>query len=81
MKDFFKYIWQKWKIIAHAIGRFQTKLLLTIFYFMIISPFGSIMRLFGWDPLNTRKSKIKSGTNWQSVRNSEPDIESLKRQS
>lgn len=81
MKDFFKYIWQKWKIIAHAIGRFQTKLIVTLFYFLIISPFGLIMKLFGWDSLNTRKSKAKSKTNWQAVKNGEPDLESLKRQS
>lgn len=81
MKDFFKNIWQKWKIIAHTIGRFQTRLLVTLFYFLIISPVGLIMKLFGWDPLNSKRSKANAGTNWQTIKNGEPDLESLKRQS
>ncbi|MFH2050693.1 MAG: SxtJ family membrane protein [bacterium] len=81
MKEFFKNIWQKWKKIAHVFGRFQTRLLVTIFYFLIISPIGLIMKLFGWDPLKTKKSKAYAGTNWQTIINGEPDLESIKRQS
>ena len=81
MKEFFKNIWQKWKIIAHAFGRFQTRLLVTIFYFLVISPIGLIMKLFGWDPLKTKKSKVNAGTNWQTIINGDPDLVSIKRQS
>lgn len=81
MKSVLKRIWEWWKPIGLAIGRFQTKVIISIFYFLIISPFGLIMRLFGWDPLRVRKSKVKAGTNWQDVKQPEPDLESLRRQS
>ncbi|PYN94142.1 MAG: hypothetical protein DMD91_28640 [Candidatus Rokuibacteriota bacterium] len=33
-------LWQGWKRIAHKIGDFQARVLLTIFYFVIVAPFG-----------------------------------------
>jgi hypothetical protein len=81
VKEFFKKIWQGWKKIAHKIGRFQTLVILTIVYFLIISPLGLVGRLFGWDPLDSRGYKRHKTTSFQQVRDSEPDLESLKRHS
>ena len=81
MKKFFKNIWARWKKIAHVIGRFQTKVLVTVFYFLIISPIGLIMRAFGWDPLEVRRSKAGRNTNFKAIEQPEPDIESMRRQS
>jgi len=81
MKKLLSDIWAGWKRIAHVIGRFQTRVLITIFYFLIISPAGLLGRLFGWDPLDTRASKRRGATNWKPVVPEEPDIESLRRQS
>ena len=69
------------KIAAKKIGRFNTVLLLTLFYFLILAPLGLIFKLFGWDPLNSRKSKHQLSTNWHEVRDKEPDMKSLSRQS
>ena len=80
MKKFLKQIWEGWKRIAHKIGRFQTKLLLTLFYFLIISPVGAVMRAFGWDPLDSSPRK-RMQSNWKDVSDGEPDIDSLRRQS
>ena len=81
MKKVLSRIWAAWKRGAHAVGRFQTRVIITLFYCLILSPMGVLMRLFGWDPLETRKSKAQRGSNWKPVGDGEPDIESLRRQS
>ena len=45
--------WLAWKRIAHSIGNFQARLLLTIFYFTVMLPFGLAVRLFS-DPLRIK---------------------------
>lgn len=42
----FKKIWLAWKKFAHAFGRFQTKVILTLFYGLIFVPFALVIRLF-----------------------------------
>lgn len=74
-------LWDRWKRIAHAIGRFQTRLLLSLFYFLVISPLGLLMRLFRWDPLATSPRKAAHPSNWKPVADPEPDLDSLRRQS
>lgn len=81
MKKFFKNLWERWKIIAKAIGRFNALVILTLFYFVILSPLGALFRLFGWNPLKSGQKEHQKDTNWQPVENSQPDTEALKRQS
>ena len=49
-----KKIWAGWKFIAHKIGVFNTKLLLTITYFLMISLISLVVRLLGRDLLDKR---------------------------
>jgi dihydrodipicolinate synthase/N-acetylneuraminate lyase len=53
--------WNGWKARARDIGDFQSRLLLTIFYFTVLAPFAVLMRLFG-DPLRLRPRA--PGTAW-----------------
>jgi hypothetical protein len=46
-------VWERWKVIAHAIGNFQARVLLTVFYFVVVPPFAVIAKLFT-DPLSLR---------------------------
>jgi hypothetical protein len=46
--------WQAWKRIAHKIGNFQARVFLTVFYFVIVLPFGLAIRIFA-DPLRIKK--------------------------
>ncbi|HYA23923.1 MAG TPA: hypothetical protein VEF05_07165 [Terriglobales bacterium] len=48
-----KRAWQAWKSLAHKIGNFQARVLLTVFY-GILFPFGLATRLFS-DSLRTKK--------------------------
>jgi len=45
--------WEQWKTVEHSIGNFQARLLLTLFYFIILGPFAMIVR---WcdDPLSLK---------------------------
>jgi hypothetical protein len=45
---------QAWKRIAHTIGNFQARLLLTVFYGVIVLPFGLAVRWFS-DPLRIKR--------------------------
>jgi hypothetical protein len=50
----FRRLWEHWKVIAHKIGTFQSRVLLNIFYFVILAPFGLGVKLFA-DPLRMRQ--------------------------
>lgn len=41
-----KTSWEYWKKIAHRIGTFQSRLILTLFYFTILLPVGIVFSLF-----------------------------------
>ena len=49
-----KRLWEAWKRLAHKIGDFQARVILTIFYAVLVLPFGLAVRLFA-DPLRTRR--------------------------
>ena len=49
-----KRTWQAWKTIAHKIGNFQARILLTLFYAVLVFPFGIVVRLFS-DPLRIKR--------------------------
>jgi hypothetical protein len=49
-----KKLWKRWKRIAKAIGDFQARLILSVFYFIIVGPFALILRWAG-DPLSLKK--------------------------
>ncbi len=41
-----KRLWGRWKRIAHVIGDFQARVLLTAIYGVVVLPFGVVFRLF-----------------------------------
>lgn len=49
-----KTAWQAWKRLAHKIGNFQARVLLTLLYAILVLPFGVTVRLFS-DPLRIKK--------------------------
>lgn len=70
--------WEVWKRIAKGIGDFQARVILFLFYFVILGPFVLVVRWMT-DPLT-----IKPGTprGWVSRNNREcPEAERATRQS
>jgi hypothetical protein len=62
--------------IAGVIGDFQSRVVLSLFYFLIVLPFGLVIRLFG-DPLRIKKSR-KSG--WTEFATRTSSVEEAKKQ-
>ena len=55
-----KAVWGKWKIIAHTIGDFQSRVFLSVFYFVFLGPFALGVKAFS-DPLRLHPKKV---TGW-----------------
>lgn len=47
-------VWEAWKRLARRIGDFQARVLLVIFYAVLVLPFGVAVRLF-LDPLRIKR--------------------------
>ena len=53
-EDMLQRGWIKWKRIARQLANFQARLFLTVFYGLIVLPFGLAARFFA-DPLRIKK--------------------------
>lgn len=49
---------ERWKKIGHAIGNFQARILLTVIYYVLILPFGLVVRAFS-DSMHMKKRPEK----------------------
>ncbi len=74
--SFARATWERWKKIAHAIGVVQTRILMILFFFLVVFPLGLVMRLTG-DPLHLKEPK---GSNWTAVRDEEQNLSTARRQ-
>lgn len=54
----FFHVW--WMRLAFALGYVNSRILLTIIYFLVFTPYGFISRLFGRDPLQRRGKQAES---------------------
>jgi hypothetical protein len=61
MMTMLRRLWAGWKRIGRKIGDFQARVLLTIFYFVILAPFALGLRLLA-DPLG-----LKHAAGWHPV--------------
>lgn len=73
----FKNLWSRWKAIATRIGNFQARVILSLFYFLIVTPFGLAVRLLA-DPLQIRQRS--TSTFWNVKTLPEHTIEEARRQ-
>jgi len=75
-----KKLWNNWMLVAKPIGNFQSQLILTLFYLIIILPLGIIYRLFA-DPLNIKSDKISiQKTNFRKWEHLRQCLEEAKKQ-
>ena len=79
MKRFFSALWRGWKAFAHKLGVFNTYLILTICYFLVISIAWIIPFLFRLDLLDRRLPR-EPGSMWKDRTDITPDLENAKRQ-
>jgi hypothetical protein len=70
-------LWSKWKALAARIGNFQGRVILTVFYFVFVTPLGVAVRLFS-DPLHIKRHP--GGTFWQRKAQPEATLEEARQQ-
>ena len=68
--------WKRWKVVAHAIGTFQARVLLSVFYFIVVPPFALIVKVK--DPLGLRRRGRAGG--WTERPVADMSSESARRQ-
>lgn len=73
---FLRTAWERWMKIARAIGVVQTRILMIVFYFVLVLPLGLVMRMRG-DPLHL---KAPQGSNWTPHRDQAANLETARRQ-
>ena len=78
MKKILSLVWRGWKKFAHGLGIVNTKILLTLTYFLILSVISVIGRLFGADLLD-RRMKPKPSY-WHKREPADNSIEAGRRQ-
>ncbi len=76
MKGSLTQIWHHWKEIATCIGDFQARLLLTLFYFSVLVPFGLVTSLFA-DPLQLNRRPTTSA--WVTRNEQESNLAAARR--
>ena len=70
-------LWSKWKNIATRIGNFQARVFFSLFYFIIVTPFGLAVRYLS-DPLRIKQHG--ASTFWHPKALPDPTLEEARRQ-
>ena len=78
MKRILKHIWSGWKKFAHALGVFNTKVILTLFYFLVIGIAAVFARIFGKDLLD--RKFVDADPLWKIREPLLPNLEEARRQ-
>lgn len=72
-----KYIWTKWKAFSQRMGSFQSKIILSLFFFLFVTPFALGVKFFS-DPLRIKLPS--SSTYWQPKKEPKNNLEEYRRQ-
>jgi hypothetical protein len=71
------WIVEVWKAYAHRAATYQTKVLLTVVYFVILGPFAFIGRIFGAKLMDLSHT---GGSTWMVRPDSDKSLSALRRQ-
>ncbi|HAA74641.1 TPA: hypothetical protein DCE37_05925 [Candidatus Latescibacteria bacterium] len=72
----FRKLYQKWMAIANVIGNFNSRVVLSLLYAIVVLPFGLVVRVFA-DPLAIRRRKSSA---WTTPRGATKSVEDARRQ-
>ncbi len=72
-----KKLWQSWENFSKRMGGFQSRIILSLFYFIFVMPFALGVRIFS-DPLNIKHQSSKS--HWLPKKEIKTDLEQYRRQ-
>jgi hypothetical protein len=75
-----KRLWKKWQVFSLRMGTFQSRILLSFFYFIFLTPISLIIKLIS-DPLNIKhRSQGASGSFWLKKEAISSEIADFRRQ-
>lgn len=74
-----RQLWNRWLVLARKIGNFQSRILLTLFYFFVVTPFGLLVRGLS-DPLHLRRKAGSTSSRWISRQTHDVDLTASRRQ-
>jgi hypothetical protein len=72
-----KKLWLSWENFSKRMGSFQSRIILSLFYFIFVTPFALGVKIFS-DPLNIKHQSSKS--HWLSKKEIKYDLEQYRRQ-
>ena len=72
-----KNLWQSWKNFSKRMGSFQSRIMLSLFFFIFVSPFALAVKIFS-DPLKIKHKSSKS--HWLPKKEIKYDLEQYRRQ-
>ena len=75
MREALRALWEAWKVVAHAIGKIQARIVFSILYIVLLGPVAVVLRLAA-DPLrhrhppssNWRTRGAQAGDPWDGAR-------------
>lgn len=76
-KNLIKEFWQVWRNFSERMGNFQSRIFLSFFFFVLVSPFALAVKIFS-DPLQIKRRSNES--HWLLKAKTEIDLEQFKRQ-
>ena len=76
-KNPIKKLWLSWENFSKRMGSFQSRIILSLFYFIFVTPFALGVRIFS-DPLNIKHHSSKS--HWLPKKEIKYDLEQYRRQ-
>lgn len=65
-----KPLFRVWMKVGHVMGWINTRIILGVLYFGLITPMGVVMRLFGWDSM--RRALSPDAESYRVVRQARP---------
>ncbi len=75
--NLFKKLFESWKDFSRRMGSFQSRIILSLFFFIFVSPFALAVKMFS-DPLKIKHQSSKS--HWLPKKDIETDLEKHRRQ-
>jgi len=76
-QNFLKNLWRSWQNFSKRMGSFQSRIILSLFYFIFVSPFALIIKLHS-DPLKIKR--YNGNSHWLSRKETANDLEQYRRQ-
>ena len=73
----FKKLWLRWKAFSQKSGGFQTRIILSLFFFLAVAPFGLAVKIFR-DPLRLREKNRP--TYWVAKKETTDNLEQSRKQ-